>query len=439
MTYSKKHGKSEHDDVEDAFEQELREKAREKLRDREEALHGPQHARSHSKTHDRNTSEKTPRHAKENRNTPSKTSSSASLSNANFSASSFINSPLARLLLAVLILALLVTIVASALSRCSQGKEEIGETAEVPQSVEESQSADEPSIEEEPEPVSFTPSSQALDSIPSSTKTEAFSLSNASIPDISDEQYSAIQKAIDAASDQGDIGLVFYSLETGRGISHNADTAVYGASSFKGPYALYICETLIEPGTISLDSSCAGTTAYDPSSYYNGGSYMVSDLISDSIIYSDNNAYGSLRDSYDNMGFDEWVTKIGATDATYRADSWYPWYCARSSAKLWTEMYTYLESDTETATYLSTLLGQTEESFIRSALEETHALVEDKAGWCADSDPSYNGLCDAGIVTVDGHPFVLSIMTGMPDSDQNRLLLEDIARSVFDTHEALAS
>lgn len=433
MTHSEKHSKPEHNGTEDAFRQELREKARENLRDREEALHGPKHAESHRKTHNHGISGKTPRHAKEDRDIPSKTPFSTPLGNASFSAGSFIGSPLARLLLAVLILALLATFVTSTMSRCSQGKDEVAQTAEAPQNMEE------PQAEEEPEPVSFTPSPQALDGVPSSAKTEAFTLSNASMPDISDEQYSAIQKAIDAASEQGDVGLVFYSLETGCGVSYNADTTVYGASSFKGPYALYICETLIEPGTISLDSSCAGTTAYDPSSYYNGGSYAVSDLISDSIIYSDNNAYGSLRDSYDSMGFDEWVTQIGATDATYRADSWYPWYCARSSAKLWTEMYTYLESDTETATYLSTLLGQTEESFIRSALEDTHALVKDKAGWCADSDPSYNGLCDAGIVTIDGHPFVLSIMTGMPDSNQNRLLFEDIARSVFETHEALTA
>ncbi|MFR3272618.1 MAG: serine hydrolase [Slackia sp.] len=146
-----------------------------------------------------------------------------------------------------------------------------------------------------------------------------------------------------------------------------------------------------------------------------------------------------MRDSYDTMGFDEWATGVGADDATYRADSWYPWYCARSSAKLWTEMYNYLESNTETATYLSALLGQTETSFIRDALQDTNALVKDKAGWCSDSDPNYNGVCDAGIVSVDGHPFVLSVMTGMADSEQNRLLFQEIARSVFETNETLSA
>ena len=102
-------------------------------------------------------------------------------------------------------------------------------------------------------------------------------------------------------------------------------------------------------------------------------------------------------------------------------------------------MYDYLESGTETATYLSTLLGQTETSFIRDALQGTNALVKDKAGWCSDSDPNYNGVCDAGIVTVDGHPFVLSVMTGMADSDKNRLLFQEIARSVFETNEALSA
>lgn len=341
------------------------------------------------------------------------------------------------MLLAVLVIVLLAVFISSTVSRCDKSEEDV---ASEPQQVAQVQQEEQQSeASEEVQAVSFDPSPQELDNIPSSSGIETFSLSNASVPEISEEQRSAIQEALDNATEQGDIGFVFYSLETGRGISCNADATVYGASSFKGPYALYICESLVESGTISLDSACAGTAFYDSSSYYNGGSYMVSDLIDDAIIYSDNNAYGSLRDSYDTMGFDEWVTGVGADDATYRADSWYPWYCARSSAKLWTEMYNYLESNTETATYLSALLGQTETSFIRDALQDTNALVKDKAGWCSDSDPNYNGVCDAGIVSADGHPFVLSVMTGMADSEQNRLLFQEIARSVFETNETLSA
>lgn len=432
MTSSNDRRNSERSIVEDSFEKELRDRARERLQEREDALHGAQHStpQRKSKVGTEGKATLNGRHARHE--APSDALAPASPRGA----LPFSGRPLLGVLLAVLVIVLLAVFVSSTVSRCDKSEEDV---ASEPQQVAQVQQEEQQSeASEEVQAVSFDPSPQELDNIPSSSGIETFSLSNASVPEISEEQRSAIQEALDNATEQGDIGFVFYSLETGRGISYNADTTVYGASSFKGPYALYICESLVESGTISLDSACAGTAFYDSSSYYNGGSYMVSDLIDDAIIYSDNNAYGSLRDSYDTMGFDEWVTGVGADDATYRADSWYPWYCARSSAKLWTEMYNYLESNTETATYLSALLGQTETSFIRDALQDTNALVKDKAGWCSDSDPNYNGVCDAGIVSVDGHPFVLSVMTGMADSEQNRLLFQEIARSVFETNETLS-
>ena len=433
MTSSNDTRNPKHGIVEDSFEKELRDKARERLQEREDALHGAQQAALHHKSKTVIEGKTAPSGHHARRETPSDAFAPAPFRKAPL----FSGRPPLGVLLAALVVILLAVFISTAVSRCDRSEEDVAsEPQQIAQVQQEEQQTEAP---EEVQTISFDPSPQELDSIPSSSGLEAFSLSNASTPEISEEQRSTIQKAVDDATEQGDVGFVFYSLETGRGISYNADTVVYGASSFKGPYALYVCESLIEPGTISLDSDCAGTMLYDPSSYYNGGSYIVSDLIDDAIIYSDNNAYGSLRDSYDTMGFDEWVTGIGANDATYRADSWYPWYCARSSAKLWTEMYDYLESGTETATYLSTLLGQTETSFIRDALQGTNALVKDKAGWCSDSDPNYNGVCDAGIVTVDGHPFVLSVMTGMADSDENRLLFQEIARSVFETNEALSA
>lgn len=433
MTSSNDRRNSERSIVEDSFEKELRDRARERLQEREDALHGAQHSTPQRKSKVGTEGKATLNGRYARHEAPSDALAPASPRGA----LPFSGRPLLGVLLAVLVIVLLAVFVSSTVSRCDKSEEDV---ASEPQQVAQVQQEEQQSeASEEVQAVSFDPSPQELDNIPSSSGIETFSLSNASVPEISEEQRSAIQEALDNATEQGDIGFVFYSLETGRGISYNADATVYGASSFKGPYALYICESLVESGTISLDSACADTAFYDSSSYYNGGSYMVSDLIDDAIIYSDNNAYGSLRDSYDTMGFDEWVTGVGADDATYRADSWYPWYCARSSAKLWTEMYNYLESNTETATYLSALLGQTETSFIRDALQDTNALVKDKAGWCSDSDPNYNGVCDAGIVSVDGHPFVLSVMTGMADSEQNRLLFQEIARSVFETNETLSA
>ena len=169
----------------------------------------------------------------------------------------FSGRPLLGVLLAVLVIVLLAVFISSTVSRCDKSEEDVAsEPQQVAQVQQEEQQTE---ASEEAQTISFDPSPQELDNIPSSSGIETFSLSNASVPEISEEQRSAIQEALDNATEQGDIGFVFYSLETGRGISCNADATVYGASSFKGPYALYICESLVESGTISLDSACAGT------------------------------------------------------------------------------------------------------------------------------------------------------------------------------------
>lgn len=277
------------------------------------------------------------------------------------------------------------------------------------------------------ETTDFSPTVAALDGVPSSTSVESFSLSDLAAADIPADQLAAIEQAIAAASVQGDVSFIMYDLESGRGISYNADGVVYGASSIKAPFVLYMCETLIETGELALSDSV--------SSYLSRGT--VSELIETTIVDSNNNAYGALRTTYENISYDSWATALGATDTLCRSDSWYAWYCARSSAKLWTEMYTYLQSGTETSVWLGELLGSTTTSFIRNAITGTGATVQDKAGWCSDFDSTYNSICDAGIIELDGHTYILSLMTGMADSDANETLYENLAAAVFAAHESL--
>lgn len=286
-------------------------------------------------------------------------------------------------------------------------------------------------------PVAFEATPAALDGVPQSDGLQTFALAGDEAPALSQEQSTAIETAVAAAEENGDVSLVFYDIDTGKGVSYDADTAVYGASSFKAPYALYVCETQVDTQVIALDDLSQGTSAYDPASYYNGGAYPLSDLMADAIVYSDNNAFGSLRDAFDSEGYDEWALSLGLDEVLYRSDSWYPWYSARTSAKVWTEMYSYLQSGSEAAQFLGELTSQTETSFMREALAGTGAIVQDKAGWCADSDPRWNGVCDAGIVTLGDKTYILSIMTGMPDGEESYLLYEDIATAVFAARDTL--
>lgn len=115
-----------------------------------------------------------------------------------------------------------------------------------------------------------------------------------------------------------------------------------------------------------------------------------------------------------------------------------PWSKAARArtARLWTQTYTYLNGGSETAEWLGELFECTETSFLREALTEADAVL-DKAGWISDSDPDYNAICDAGIIEADGHDYVFSLMTGMPDGESNRLLFEELAATIFDAREAL--
>ena len=63
--------------------------------------------------------------------------------------------------------------------------------------------------------------------------------------------------------------------------------------------------------------------------------------------------------------------------------------------------------------------------------------MRDKAGWCSDSDPAYNSVSDAGIVEIDGKTYIMSILTGMPDSESNRELVGDLARALLSCREGL--
>ena len=301
-------------------------------------------------------------------------------------------------------------------------------------------------LAEEPqtETTDFTPSTSALDSISADGGVQTFSLSNLDALELDESALAAIEDAVAAIEATNDVGFVFYDLETGRGISLNPDTEVYGASSFKALYALYVCEALVETGQLSLSDSCPVSYVIDSGSWHgNSGasSYPVSELIEAAIVSSDNNAFCFLRDAYDDLGFSSWITEIGADDVIAETNtSRFPTYSPRSSAKLWTDMYEYLNTESETAEWLGSLLTQTTTSFIRNALESSDAedlTVSNKAGWISDSDSDYSAINDAGIIEADGHTYILSIMTSLPDGESNRELFETLAAAIFDARESL--
>ena len=267
--------------------------------------------------------------------------------------------------------------------------------------------------------------------IPSGDTVQTFSLVDDQIPALEDESLAALQDALDQAQELGDVGVVFYDLSSGKGVTYNANVEVYGASSYKALYALYICESLVETGQVSLDDSL-GTYGG-----YNMGWLTVRDLIEAAVVNSDNDSFIALRAAFDRVGYEDWIVGLGIDyDTALDPMSDFPTYCPRTSARLWREMSEYLSMDTETSQWLSGLLTSTSRSFIRDGIADEQVLVRNKAGWI--SEDGYYSTCDAGLIDIDGRTYVMSVMTSMPWSDRSSEVTAAIAKALFDTRAALA-
>lgn len=267
--------------------------------------------------------------------------------------------------------------------------------------------------------------------IPSGDTVQTFSLVDDQIPALEDESLAALQDTLDQAQELGDVGVVFYDLSSGKGVTYNADAEVYGASSYKALYVLYVCELLVETGQVSLDDTLGTYGGYSM------GWLTVRDLIETSVVNSDNDSFIALRATFDQDGYEDWIAALGVEDeVALDPMSDFPTYCPRTSAKLWREMSEYLSRESETSQWLSGLLASTTRSFIRDGIADDHAMVRNKAGWI--SEAGCNATCDAGLIDLDGDTYIMSIMSSMPWSDRSSEAVAAIAKALYDTRAALA-
>ena len=267
--------------------------------------------------------------------------------------------------------------------------------------------------------------------IPSGDTVQTFSLVDDQIPALEDESLAALQDTLDQAQELGDVGVVFYDLSSGKGVTYNADAEVYGASSYKALYVLYVCELLVETGQVSLDDTLGTYGGYSM------GWLTVRDLIETSVVNSDNDSFIALRATFDQDGYEDWIAALGVEDeVALDPMSDFPTYCPRTSVKLWREMSEYLSRESETSQWLSGLLASTTRSFIRDGIADDHTMVRNKAGWI--SEAGCNATCDAGLIDVDGDTYIMSIMSSMPWSDRSSEAVAAIAKALYDTRAALA-
>ncbi len=272
----------------------------------------------------------------------------------------------------------------------------------------------------------------ALNSVDSfATAPGAFSLIEGedSTP-LSEEQQESLAAAAQNIEGGGyTVGFTLINLNTGKGIAYNLDSRVYGASSFKGPYAAFLCQHLGDnDASYPSGSEAAGS----------GVSSSIYSLMQPMILYSDNSAFNSLRNTYDSAGFAEWLNSCGV-DSEIMHDTHFPRYSTRESALLWLRTYQYLKTNTPTAQNLASLYEQTNVSFIRSGVSDDGEVeaVLNKAGWCSGSE-RFTGLCDAGLIKcTDGTTYLMSTMTNSPDGGLYTVRLANLASTLFECRDVL--
>lgn len=247
---------------------------------------------------------------------------------------------------------------------------------------------------------------------------------------LSEEQQESLAAATQNIEDGGyTVGFTLINLNTGKGIAYNLDSRVYGASSFKGPYAAFLCQHLGDnDASYPSGSEAAGS----------GVSSSIYSLMQPMILYSDNSAFSSLRNTYDSAGFAEWLNSCGV-DSEIMHDTHFPRYSARESALLWLRTYQYLKTNTPTAQNLASLYEQTNVSFIRSGVSDDGEVeaVLNKAGWCSGSE-RFTGLCDAGLIKcTDGTTYLMNTMTNSPDGGLYTVRLANLASTLFECRDVL--
>lgn len=247
---------------------------------------------------------------------------------------------------------------------------------------------------------------------------------------LSEEQQESLAAATQNIEDGGyTVGFTLINLNTGKGIAYNLDSRVYGASSFKGPYAAFLCQHLGDnDASYPSGSEAAGS----------GVSSSIYSLMQPMILYSDNSAFSSLRNTYDSAGFAEWLNSCGV-DSEIMHDTHFPRYSARESALLWLRTYQYLKTNTPTAQNLASLYEQTNVSFIRSGVSDDGEVeaVLNKAGWCSGSE-RFTGLCDAGLIKcTDVTTYLMSTMTNSPDGGLYTVRLANLASTLFECRDVL--
>lgn len=232
--------------------------------------------------------------------------------------------------------------------------------------------------------------------------TFGFTLSEGEAPTLSAQNEAALNEVLAYYNDNDiSVGYILMDIGSGRGFARNIDEKIYGASSFKGPFCTYLLMNKVETDEYKLTSSLRDGVMSNSGHFSFKGKDTLKNMISDTIIYSDNGSFGALRSGFSDSNLSSWLSSIGA-DSKMAYDEWFPHYTARDAARLWSATYNYIGTGTDGAQLLDTLYGSTETSFMRDALTDDGSSENEDDPEQAGEASTADGEEQASAVESDG-------------------------------------
>lgn len=126
---------------------------------------------------------------------------------------------------------------------------------------------------------------------------------------------------------------------------------------------------------------------------------------------SSNEGYASLRNRFGSSIIRKMAAYGGVSNSDLGLDLSYHYIdiSSRGLAKLWLGTYWYYYRDTNyRSSWARSLYKHPSNSFIDAALK---TKTNTKPGWLSGSNAHYTVRNDAGVVFVDGHPYLISVMS----------------------------
>ena len=238
-----------------------------------------------------------------------------------------------------------------------------------------------------------------------------------------------LQDAIKAIEDAGySVGISLVDATNSIAIEYNSDSAFYSASSIKGPYVASLGE------------------------YELGDAVTIeSGRISNTLEWSDNDAYASLRNAYGNDCLAQLIADCGAADLASIgvndeceearqqlsgesiSDNHYEFLTPNQLAAMWMNVDEYLSSGEAGASYLAEEFAQPETSGIKY-VGKAYGTTWSKAGWYDEDSGAYSTTVDAGVIREETGDVVCVVML---TKGNDFTALDSVALPLLQLHEAL--